>query len=235
MLFHNNQMSDWEEELEKEEKGIVEEKKEKTGYEDESEDIIKPKIEPKKQQLPKEPLVDYEKKYLERHKDDIEIQKEIEKATEGINDKDLKLKMKLELENIKRAEKFLGKDENKGNQFLNVEKDYISLAQKNAAKINSVKKPLQYTFSFLKQTIDSLLPNLESEQINELIKVINIIFNKKLKDEGFGKKKDKKPSIVSNKRIERNDRRGLYDEFIGRNDYDEEEEFEDDEMEYYGK
>ena len=228
-------MSDWEEELEKEEKGIVEEKKEKTGYEDESEDIIKPKIEPKKPQLPKEPLVDYEKKYLERHKDDIEMQKEIEKATEGINDKDLKLKMKLELENIKRAEKFLGKDENKGNQFLNVEKDYISLAQKNAAKINSVKKPLQYTFSYLKQTIDSLLPNLESEQINELIKVINIIFNKKLKDEGFGKKKDKKPSIVSNKRIERNDRKGLYDEYIGKNDYDEEEEFEDDEMEYYGK
>ena len=228
-------MSDWEEELEKEEKGIVEEKKEKTGYEDESEDIIKPKIEPKKQQLPKEPLVDYEKKYLERHKDDIEIQKEIEKATEGINDKDLKLKMKLELENIKRAEKFLGKEENKGNQFLNVEKDYINLAQKNAAKINSVKKPLQYTFSYLKQTIDSLLPNLESEQINELIKVINIIFNKKLKDEGFGKKKDKKPSIVSNKRIERNDRKGLYDEYIGKNDYDEEEEFEDDEMEYYGK
>ncbi len=228
-------MSDWEEELEKEEKGIVEEKKEKTGYEDESEDIIKPKIEPKKQQLPKEPLVDYEKKYLERHKDDIEIQKEIEKATEGINDKDLKLKMKLELENIKRAEKFLGKEENKGNQFLNVEKDYINLAQKNAAKINSVKKPLQYTFSYLKQTIDSLLPNLQSEQINELIKVINIIFNKKLKDEGFGKKKDKKPSIVSNKRIDRNDKKGVYDEYIGKNDYDEEEEFEDDEMEYYGK
>ncbi len=228
-------MSDWEEELEKEEKGIVEEKKEKTGYEDESEDIIKPKIEPKKQQQPKEPLVDYEKKYLERHKDDIETQQEIEKATEGINDKDLKLKMKLELENIKRAEKFLGKEENKGNQYLNVEKDYINLAQKNAAKINSVKKPLQYTFSYLKQTIDSLLPNLQSEQINELIKVINIIFNKKLKDEGFGKKKDKKPSIVSNKRIERNDRKGLYDEYIGKNDYDEEEEFEDDEMEYYGK
>ena len=228
-------MSDWEEELEKEEKGIVEEKKEKTGYEDESEDIIKPKIEPKKQQQPKEPLVDYEKKYLERHKDDIEIQKEIEKATEGINDKDLKLKMKLELENIKRAEKFLGKDEKKGNEYLNVEKDYIDLAQKNAAKINSVKKPLQYTFSYLKQTIDSLLPNLQSEQINELIKVINIIFNKKLKDEGFGKKKDKKPSIISNKRIERNDRKGLYDEYIGKNDYDEEEEFEDDEMEYYGK
>ena len=227
-------MSDWEEELEKEEKGEVEEKKEKTGYEDESEDIIKPKIEPKKQQLPKEPLVDYEKKYLERHKDDIEIQKEIEKATEGINDKDLKLKMKLELENIKRAEKFLGKEENKGNQFLNVEKDYINLAQKNAAKINSVKKPLQYTFSYLKQTIDSLLPNLQSEQINELIKVINIIFNKKLKDEGFGKKKDKKPSIVSNKRIDRNDKKGVYDEYVGKNDYDEEEEFEDDELEYYG-
>ena len=227
-------MSDWEEELEKEEKGEVEEKKEKTGYEDESEDIIKPKIEPKKQQQPKEPLVDYEKKYLERHKDDIETQKEIEKATEGINDKDLKLKMKLELENIKRAEKFLGKEENKGNQFLNVEKDYINLAQKNAAKINSVKKPLQYTFSYLKQTIDSLLPNLQSEQINELIKVINIIFNKKLKDEGFGKKKDKKPSIVSNKRIDRNDKKGVYDEYVGKNDYDEEEEFEDDELEYYG-
>ena len=228
-------MSDWEEELEKEEKGEVEEKKEKTGYEDESEDIIKPKIEPKKQQQPKEPLVDYEKKYLERHKDDIETQQEIEKATEGINDKDLKLKMKLELENIKRAEKFLGKEENKGNQFLNVEKDYINLTQKNAAKINSVKKPLQYTFSYLKQTIDTLLPNLTSEQINELNKIINIIFNKKLKDEGFGKKKDKKPSIISNKRIERNDRKGLYDEFIGRNDYDEEEEFEDDELDYYDK
>jgi hypothetical protein len=227
-------MSDWEKELEEEEENEQVQKKKETGYENESEEIIK-KIEPKKQQQPKEPVVDYEKKYLERHKDDIEIQKEIEKATEGINDKDLKLKMKLELENIKRAEKFLGKDENKGNQFLNVEKDYISLAQKNAAKINSVKKPLQYTFSYLKQTIDSLLPNLESEQINELIKVINIIFNKKLKDEGFGKKKDKKPSIVSNKRIERNDRKGLYDEFIGRNDYDEEEEFEDDELDYYDK
>jgi hypothetical protein len=227
-------MSDWEKELEEEEENEQVQKKKETGYENESEEIIK-KIEPKKQQQPKEPVVDYEKKYLERHKDDIEKQKEIEKAIEGIKDKDLKLQKKLELENIKRAEKFLGKDEKKGNEYLNVEKDYIDLAQKNAAKINSVNKPLQYTFSYLKQTIDTLLPNLTSEQINELNKIINIIFNKKLKDEGFGKKKDKKPSIISNKRIERNDRKGLYDEFIGRNDYDEEEEFEDDELDYYDK
>ena len=79
-----------------------------SSVKNESEDIIKPKIEPKKPQLPKEPLVDYEKKYLERHKDDIEIQKEIEKATEGINDKDLKLKM-IRIRKYKKSRKIFRK------------------------------------------------------------------------------------------------------------------------------
>ena len=163
-------MSDWEEELEKEEKNEKEEQKEKTGYEDETEEIIKPKKEPSKPQKPKEPIVDYEELYQKKHKDQIENEKEIEKAVEGIKDKDLKLKKKLELQNIKRAEKFLGKEKEEENLPLNVEKDFIDLAIKNTNKIKDSNKPQVFTFSYLKNTLELLCPTLESYQISDLIK-----------------------------------------------------------------
>ena len=222
-------MSDWEEELEKEEKNEKEEQKEKTGYEDETEEIIKPKKEPSKPQKPKEPIVDYEELYQKKHKDQIENEKEIEKAVEGIKDKDLKLKKKLELQNIKRAEKFLGKEKEEENLPLNVEKDFIDLAIKNTNKIKDANKPQMFTLSYLKNTLELLCPTLESHQISDLIKVANVIYNKKLNEEGFGKKKDKKPTLTSNKRIDRDAKQGLYDEYGGRGDYEEEEEYDEDE------
>jgi hypothetical protein len=221
-------MSDWEDELEKEEKNETEEKR-VTGYEDETEEIIKPKKEPTKPQKPKEPIVDYEKLYQKKHKEQIEDDKEIEKAVEGIKDKDLKLKKKLELQNIKRAEKFLGKAKEEENLPLNVEKDFIDLAIKNTNKIKDSNKPQVFTFSYLKNTLELLCPTLESYQISDLIKVANVIYNKKLKEEGFGKKKNKKPSVSSNKRIDRDAKQGLYDEYGERVDYEEEEEYNEDE------
>ena len=43
------------------------------------------------------------------------------------------------------------------------------------------------------------------------------------------KKKNKKPSVSSNKRIDRDAKQGLYDEYGERGDYEEDEEYDEDE------
>ena len=107
---------------------------------------------------------------------------------------------------------------------------WIDLSIKNVNKIKDANKPQAFTFSYLKNTLELLCPTLESYQISDLNKVINVIFNKKLKEEGFGKKKDKKPSVSSNKRIERDAKQGLYDAYGDKPDYDEEEYDEDEDF-----
>ena len=175
--------------------------------------------------------IDYEKKYNEKHKDIIESTKEIDNAVAGIKDEQLRLKKKLELQRIKQAEKFLGSDANEAKATnLLVEKDFIELSNKTAAKINESKKPSKFTFSFLKNSIELLAHTLDSDKINDLLKVTTVIFNKKLKEENANsKKKSKKPNINAGKAIERSERRGLYETYGGNDDY-EEEEYEDDDF-----
>ena len=131
---------------------------------------------------------------------------------------------------LKQAEKFLGKEQENNNISLSLEKDFIELAQQNAAKINEAKRPSQFTFSYLKNLIELLAPSLDSARINDLIKAITVVFNKKLKEEGAGSKsKLKKPNINTGKAIDRNDKKGIIQEYGGRDDY-EEEEYEDDDF-----
>jgi hypothetical protein len=226
-------MSDWEDELDDVEKKEEESKEQvaKGNFDDESEEIIKKKIEPKPAP-PKEAQnkgEDYEKKYQEMHKDQIKADSEIDKAVAGIKDDELRLKKKLELQNLRRAEKFLGKDENTDSLVLNLEKDFITLAQKNASRINEAKKPSAFTFSYLKNSIELLGPQLDSERLNDLLKCITVIFNKKLKEENADdKKKTKKPKLNAGKINERNEKRGIMVDFAGADD--EEEEYDDDDF-----
>ena len=222
-------MSDWEEELEKEEK---EEKKEdeKEKEVEESEEIIKKKVDYKPPAKEAKDKVDYEKKYIEKNKDIIESKKEIEKAVAGIKDEELKVKKTLELQRIKQAEKFLGKDIQESNLPLSLEKDFIDLAKQNAIKINDAKKPSAFTFSYLKNTLELLAPTLDSDKISDLNKLLTVTFNKKLKEENAGSKsKSKKPNINAGKAADRSEKRGIIEDLGGRDDL-EEEEYDDDDF-----
>ena len=230
-------MDDWEEEAEKDEQQEQKKEEEKPKeatknskkFDDESEEIPVVKEVVQGTVKPKEKPIDYEKKYQEKKKDDIAYQKEIEESTKNIKDPELRLKKQLELQQLKQAEKFLGEDKKQKNIdiniSLNVEKDFIELAQKSAAKINEANKLPMFTLSYLKNSIELLGPNLDSDMLNDLIKSITVIFNKKLKDEGVGnKKKNAKTQIKAGKMFDRNEKKGLYQAYGGDEDLQEEEE-----------
>jgi hypothetical protein len=196
-------MSDWENELEDIESKEKEEKKPnlKSKFDDESEEITVTKEVQKETIKQKDKPIDYEKKYNERKKEDIAIQKEIEESVKNIADPELRLKKKLELMQLKQAEKFIGnnteekkdlKEEIDLNFNLKVENDYIKLAQKSSAKINDAGKNANCTLEFLKCSLENLLPTLDEDTIEELIKSIKIISTKKTKEKG-GKNKKGKP------------------------------------------
>ena len=229
---------DWEKEVEddnekdkKTETKTIKTKKDE--FQDETEEIIEKEHVSQKQPIVPKEQVNYEKKYNEKNKKNIKDKIEIEDAVKNITDEELKLKKKLELEELKRAEKFLGVNDVDDDKLLNVEKDFIDLAKKNVAKINTAKKPLAYTYSYLYNTLELLCPSLQSEQINDLKSLITIIFNKKLKEEGGGKSNKKakaKPTLNSGKMQKNIEKNGLYDQYGGgeeQNEEEEEENFED--------
>ena len=240
-------MSDWENESnEEEEKNEVETKEEvkniKHDFEDESESITVTKQKPVGTIKQKNKPIDYEKKYNERNKDNIEIQNEIEEAVKNIKDPELQVKKRLEYQHLVQGENFLGESKSKIKKTeekeinLETEKDFIKLAQSSAAKINSANKLPSFTLSYLKNSIELLGPTLESEQLKDLTDAINIIFNKKIKEErGSKNKKNKKPQIKAGKMMEKIEKSGLYEEYKdddnqGGNEEKEEEYNEDDFM-----
>ena len=225
----------WEDELkeiEKEDpgKGKKKGKKGKKLYSmfgDESE-VIKVKKQEKQETIrEKDKPIDYEKKYQERKKADMDLEKEIEESVKNIQDPELRLKKKLELMELRRAEKFLGDEEDKNekkeqkeidlNFPLKVEKDYIDLATKSAAKINDLGKGNKFTLEFLKGSIEELLPVLDEDSMEELIKSIKIISAKKSKDKG-GKKKNNKNEPKKEEKVEKQpdkfeERKALYKQY----------------------
>lgn len=222
-------MSDWEDELENEEVAPAQEEK-KDDFApaiEESEEIIKTEVVKEKQNDPNSKQIDYEKKYNERNKDAIAAREEIEKAVAGIQDPVLRLKKMKELEDIYHAGKFITgeEDEEKNKQkAMELEKDYIQLAQKSAAKINQAERPTAFTFSYLKTSFDMLLDTLPQAKLNELLKVIAIVFNKKLKEEGNKKKTSNKPTIKSGKDVASYNKKGvIYEDNAGDEDYEEDE------------
>ena len=214
-------MSDWENELDDMESKEKKESKPKlkSKFDDESEEITVTKEVQKETIKQKDKPIDYEKKYNERKKEDIAIQKEIEESVKNIADPELRLKKKLELMQLKQAEKFIGeteetndsKEEINLNFDLKVENDYIKLAQKSTAKINDAGKNTNCTLEFLKCSLENLLPTLDEDTIEELIKSIKIISTKKSKEKG-GKNKKGKPEPKKEKFEER---KALYKQYEG--------------------
>lgn len=215
----------WEEELDD---GEIEQKKEEpkskfmSKFNDESEEILVKKEVQNETIRQKDKPIDYEKKYQERKKVDIDLEKEIEESVKHIEDPELRLKKKLELMELRRAEKFLGMEEDKKEikeinlDFpLKVEKDYIDLATRSVAKINDVSKGTKFTLAFLKSSIEQLLPSLDDDSMENLIKTVKILSVKKSK--GGKKKKDKnepkKEVKVEPPKDKFEERKGLYKQY----------------------
>jgi hypothetical protein len=170
----------------------------------------------------KDKPIDYEKKYQERKKADIDMEKEIEESIKYIEDPELRLKKKLELMELRRAEKFLGEEKKELKEInldfpLKVEKDYIDLATKSAAKINDVGRGPKYTLEFLKNSILELLPTLDEDSMENFIKTVKILSTKKNKDKGGKNKKNKNEDLKETKAVPKSDRfeerKGLYKQY----------------------
>jgi hypothetical protein len=240
-------MSDWEDEvdeIEKEKKN--EEKKDaekdkktdsnketkKNDYEDETEEIIEKKhVSQNKPIVPKE-QIDYEKIYNEKNSRVIKDKKDADEKVKDIKDEQLKIKKRLEIEEINRIKRTFGVNDVDDDKDLEVEKDFINLAKRNVAKLKAAKKPEAYTYSYLYNEIDLLCPDLSSDKINDLKSLITTIFNKKLKEEG-GKsnKKKNKPTLKSGKMQNNNEKNGIYNQYADDDgEYIEEEEEEGDDF-----
>jgi len=169
----------------------------KFKFDNESEEITVTKEVQKETIKQKEKPIDYEKKYNEKKKEDIVIQKEIEESVKNIADPQLRLKKKQEYIQLEQAKKFMGtseeikdsKEEINLNFDLKVENDYIKLAQKSSAKINDTGKNSNFTLEFLKCSLENLLPTLNEYTIEELINTINFINTKKSEEKGVKKNK----------------------------------------------
>ena len=219
-------MSDWEnEDLEVEEN--KEEKKENKNifneFDDESE-VIPVEVKEKQEQTnqKKENEVDYEKKYQERKKKDIAMMKEIEESVKNIKDDELRLKKKLELMQLKQAEKFMGEDdkeikEGKEEEIdltfeLKTEKDFINLAQKSVVKINKASKSNKNAYDFIKNTLELLLPTLNEDNIQNITNAVKFLKNKvEKKDKNKKEKVEEKVVVPKSDRFE--ERKALYKQY----------------------
>ena len=237
-------MSDWEnEDLEAEEN--KEEKKETKNmineFDDESEVIPVEVKEKQEQNQKKENEIDYEKKYQERKKKDIAMMQEIEESVKNIKDDELRLKKKLELMQLKQAEKFINEDNDQDKNVkeeqidlsfdLKTEKDYIKLAQKSVVKINKASKSNKNAYDFILNTIEILLPTLSEDHMQNVTNAIKFLKNKdEKKDKNKKEKVVEKPVVTKSDRFE--ERKALYKQYgdgdISQNKPDAEDDYNDD-------
>ena len=237
-------MSDWEnEDLEAEEN--KEEKKETKNmfneFDDESEVIPVEVKEKQEQNQKKENEIDYEKKYQERKKKDIAMMQEIEESVKNIKDDELRLKKKLELMQLKQAEKFINEDNDQDKNVkeeqidlsfdLKTEKDYIKLAQKSVVKINKASKSNKNAYDFILNTIELLLPTLSEDHMQNVTNAIKFLKNKvDKKDKNKKEKVVEKPIVTKSDRFE--ERKALYKQYgdgdISQNKPDAEDDYNDD-------
>ena len=219
-----------------------EEKVEDKKKVEESEVIIKPKVEPKAPKTENtEKHDDYEEKWKKKNQDILEVKKLEAKAYEGLDEKTRAKKME-EKRVLDEVCDFMGADNKKFrggervikytpknldvNINLNTEKDFIDLAVLNIGRIKDSQKPSKFTFTYLKNTLDLLTPGLDADKIDQLIKDLTVMFNKKRKEESekYGKKpKSKQPTINSGKAMESLAVKGKLDVYEDNNaseDYD---------------
>jgi hypothetical protein len=233
-------MSDWEDEMDRETTETQKTTVDKLKVIQESEDIIKPKVEIKVQK--NEPkLDDYEKKWQDKNKDLIERKKKDELALEGLDEKEKQKKI-IDKRIIDDASDFLDLDKGSVKKTsikkeevdlpLVTEKDFIDLAVRNVSKIKGANKPSKLTHIFLKHSIELLGPTLDGDKLDMLIKDLTVMFNKKRKEESekAGKKpaSKAKPSVSAGKGLDRAEKMGAFEDFgledeIQEDDYDQDD------------
>ena len=103
------------------------------------------------------------------------------------------------------------------------------LAQLNASKIKKANLLPMFTLSYLKNIIELLGETLDMNQVKDIEKIVNSIFNKKLK-EGIKKKGANKP-VKATINLGKDDEQ--YDEDDDYNEEEEEEEGKDDNIDNY--
>ena len=171
-------MDDWEEEAETIETTTPILTKERKLAEDESEEIIKSKVEFKPQPTgPKEDPDDYETKWQAKNKDLIDRRMKEEKAVEGLDELDKQKKL-IDMRKINDASDFLedkpSKKESGKEQVtapLVTEKDFIDLAVQSVSRIKAANKPSKFTFSYVKTGLDLLGPTLDGDKLDQLIRI----------------------------------------------------------------
>ena len=191
-------------------------------FDDESEVIPVEVKEKQEQNQKKENEIDYEKKYQERKKKDIAMMQEIEESVKNIKDDELRLKKKLELMQLKQAEKFINEDNDQDKNVkeeqidlsfdLKTEKDYIKLAQKSVVKINKASKSNKNAYDFILNTIELLLPTLSEDHMQNVTNAIKFLKNKvDKKDKNKKEKVVEKPVVTKSDRFE--ERKALYKQY----------------------
>ena len=233
----------WEDELDDLEVEKKEEPKKSvlSKFNDESEEIIVKKEVQQETIRKKDKPIDYEKKYQERKKKDIAMMQEIEESVKNIKDDELRLKKKLELMQLKQAEKFINEDNEQDKNVkeeqidlsfeLKTEKDYIKLAQKSVVKINKASKSNKNAYDFILNTIEILLPTLSEDHMQNVTNAIKFLKNKvEKKDKNKKEKVVEKPVVTKSDRFE--ERKALYKQYgdgdISQNKPDAEDDYNDD-------
>lgn len=230
------ELEDWEKELENDTPTLNSSEVKKIIVE--SEEIIKPKFEPKPKEEPKINLDDYEIKWQEKNKELIERRRKEEEATQGLSEKDKQKKL-IDMRIISDATDFLeGKEKGIVRQSttqellpLVTEKDFIDLSVSTASRIKAANKPSQFTLKFLKNNIELLAPTLDGDKLDVLIKDLTILFNKKVKEKSVTTKTNvnkSKPTQSAGKGLERAEKMGALDDYGGRDDLGEDDYEEDD-------
>ncbi len=197
-----NDWEEYEETTEKAGKLSLTDKKDTSTNNKESEEIIKPKEE--KKATP-------QKKPESKETSSAKAQKtELSKPSDSSS-----------LASTENKESILNQQAPLGN-----EKDFVDLAVLSVAKIKDANKLSKFTLSYLKKNIEELASTLEPARIDELIKNLTVLFNKKRKEESekYGKKpKSKQPSIVAGKALDSAAAKGkldVYDDDVYSDDYE---------------
>ena len=110
--------------------------------------------------------------------------------------------------------------------LLKSEKDFLLLAQLNSTKIKKANPLPMFTLAYLKNIVELLGETLDMNQIKEIEKIINKIYNEKLKEgtKTNGTNKPVKPQLNMGKE-------GVHDEDDYDDDYNDEEEEEEEKVE----
>jgi len=112
--------------------------------------------------------------------------------------------------------------------LLVTEKDFVDLSVFSVAKIKEANKPTKFTMSYIKQNLEDLSGIIETNRVDELLRNLTTLFNKKRKEESekYGKKpKSKTPTIQAGNAIDSAASKGKLDVYDDDDYYSEEEEY----------